>query len=231
MNGAGGWVIEGGLNEQERRGRYLAEALAHCGECHTPRNLPAGCDISRWFAGAPNPVGRRAHPEHHARRAGLVGRRPDDLFHPRLHARIRHRRRHHGRGGQEPRDGCRKRTAKRSSPICGSGAPGGVTAGERAHSAPRIVPYPAPLRWGLAVMPAESCFCAFLQLRPTSVRFLGMHVVCTADARESYVDAHADLAVSAPSYTGSTSPCGPARPRCGSEPGQPTADGAAAYPP
>lgn len=57
MNGAGGWVIEGSLTEQERRGRYLAEALAHCGECHTPRNLAGGMDISRWLAGAPNPSG------------------------------------------------------------------------------------------------------------------------------------------------------------------------------
>ncbi len=57
MNGAGGWVIEGGLTAEQQRGRYLAEALAHCGECHTPRNLAGGLDISRWFAGAPDPSG------------------------------------------------------------------------------------------------------------------------------------------------------------------------------
>ena len=34
------------------RGAYLAEALAHCGECHTPRNLAFALD-NRWkFAGA-----------------------------------------------------------------------------------------------------------------------------------------------------------------------------------
>jgi mono/diheme cytochrome c family protein len=38
-------------------GRYLAEALAHCGECHTPRNAMGGLDRSRWLAGAPNPSG------------------------------------------------------------------------------------------------------------------------------------------------------------------------------
>ena len=34
------------------RGAYLAEALAHCGECHTPRNLAQGLDNRRKFAGA-----------------------------------------------------------------------------------------------------------------------------------------------------------------------------------
>ena len=34
------------------RGAYLAEALAHCGDCHTPRNLFEGLDNRRKFAGA-----------------------------------------------------------------------------------------------------------------------------------------------------------------------------------
>ena len=45
---------------QWNRGAYLVEALAHCGECHTPRNLHAGagqpqqiCRRSRRPAGAP----------------------------------------------------------------------------------------------------------------------------------------------------------------------------------
>lgn len=33
------------------RGRYLAEALVHCGECHTPRNSLGALDRSRWMAG------------------------------------------------------------------------------------------------------------------------------------------------------------------------------------
>jgi mono/diheme cytochrome c family protein len=33
------------------RGRYLADGLAHCGECHTPRNLLGGLRRSRWMAG------------------------------------------------------------------------------------------------------------------------------------------------------------------------------------
>jgi mono/diheme cytochrome c family protein len=34
------------------RGAYLAEALAHCGECHTPRNLAFALDHRRKFGGA-----------------------------------------------------------------------------------------------------------------------------------------------------------------------------------
>jgi mono/diheme cytochrome c family protein len=35
------------------RGAYIAEALAHCGECHTPRNPAFAMDNRRKFAGAP----------------------------------------------------------------------------------------------------------------------------------------------------------------------------------
>ncbi len=34
------------------RGAYLSEALAHCGECHTPRNAAFALDNRRKFAGA-----------------------------------------------------------------------------------------------------------------------------------------------------------------------------------
>ncbi|MHA1601107.1 MAG: c-type cytochrome, partial [Alphaproteobacteria bacterium] len=34
------------------RGAYLVEALGHCGECHTPRNVLGGVDNSRRLAGA-----------------------------------------------------------------------------------------------------------------------------------------------------------------------------------
>ncbi len=34
------------------RGAYLVEALAHCGECHTPRNLALAMNNRRKFAGA-----------------------------------------------------------------------------------------------------------------------------------------------------------------------------------
>jgi mono/diheme cytochrome c family protein len=52
------WVVTGDLTEAEQRGRYLSEALGHCGECHTPRNPIGGLEQGRWLAGAPNPSGR-----------------------------------------------------------------------------------------------------------------------------------------------------------------------------
>ena len=52
-----GWAVTGDLTEQEERGRYLAEALAHCAECHTPRDSLGRLDRDRWLAGAPNPSG------------------------------------------------------------------------------------------------------------------------------------------------------------------------------
>lgn len=51
------WVIAGDLTAEQSRGRYIAEALAHCGECHTPRNMLGGMDTARWLGGAPNPSG------------------------------------------------------------------------------------------------------------------------------------------------------------------------------
>jgi mono/diheme cytochrome c family protein len=51
------WVITGDLTEEETRGRYLAEGLAHCAECHTPRNALGALDHGRWFLGAANPSG------------------------------------------------------------------------------------------------------------------------------------------------------------------------------
>lgn len=42
------------------RGRYLVEALGHCGECHTPRDWLGGMDRDRRFAGsAEGPEGDR----------------------------------------------------------------------------------------------------------------------------------------------------------------------------
>jgi mono/diheme cytochrome c family protein len=39
-------------NENENRGRYLATALGHCGECHTPRNIGFAMALSKQFSGA-----------------------------------------------------------------------------------------------------------------------------------------------------------------------------------
>jgi mono/diheme cytochrome c family protein len=51
------WALPGNLTPTADRGRYIAEALAHCAECHTPRNRLGGLDTSRWLAGAPDPSG------------------------------------------------------------------------------------------------------------------------------------------------------------------------------
>ena len=39
-------------SEQVNRGRYLVDALGHCGECHTPRNLLGGPKKARYLGGA-----------------------------------------------------------------------------------------------------------------------------------------------------------------------------------
>lgn len=52
------WVIDEALTPTAARGRYIAEALAHCGECHTPRNLLGGMKTSAWLSGAPDPSGK-----------------------------------------------------------------------------------------------------------------------------------------------------------------------------
>lgn len=53
-----GWVLNDTPTPELERGRYIVEALAHCGECHTPRNALGGLDRSRWLAGAPDPSGK-----------------------------------------------------------------------------------------------------------------------------------------------------------------------------
>ncbi|WP_335947013.1 cytochrome c [Salipiger bermudensis] len=56
------WVMSDVPDAQLERGRYLVEALAHCGECHTPRDGLGGLDTSAWLTGAPNPNGRGSIP-------------------------------------------------------------------------------------------------------------------------------------------------------------------------
>lgn len=56
------WVINGDLTPEQVRGRYIAEAQAHCGECHTPRNLLGGLQIGKWLSGAANADGKGRTP-------------------------------------------------------------------------------------------------------------------------------------------------------------------------
>ena len=41
-----------------QRGRYLVEALAHCGACHTPRDPLGGPNNAEWLAGGVTPDGK-----------------------------------------------------------------------------------------------------------------------------------------------------------------------------
>jgi len=51
------WILQGDLTPEQTRGREIVEALAHCAECHTPRNALGAMDTARWMGGAPNPSG------------------------------------------------------------------------------------------------------------------------------------------------------------------------------
>ena len=70
-----GWVTTADSPEIER-GRYLVEALGHCGECHTPRNALGGSDYGQWLAGAPDPSGKGKVPDI---RPGPLGWSAQDL--------------------------------------------------------------------------------------------------------------------------------------------------------
>lgn len=63
MPGPEDWVLARADTPAVARGRYLVEALGHCGECHTPRNALGGLDRDRWLAGAPNPDGEGRVPD------------------------------------------------------------------------------------------------------------------------------------------------------------------------
>jgi mono/diheme cytochrome c family protein len=56
------WVLTDAPTPELERGRYIVEALAHCGECHTPRNALGGLQRGRWLAGGPNPNGKGTIP-------------------------------------------------------------------------------------------------------------------------------------------------------------------------
>ncbi len=50
-----------GRSAEWNRGRYLAEAVVHCQECHTPRNLMGGLKKNQGYSGNPQgPDGQKA---------------------------------------------------------------------------------------------------------------------------------------------------------------------------
>lgn len=50
-------IGETGQSDTWKRGAYLVRALAHCGECHTPRNAMGAMDLSRELGGNPEGPG------------------------------------------------------------------------------------------------------------------------------------------------------------------------------
>jgi len=44
-----------GAASDAARGKYLVEAVAMCGQCHTPRDSNGNLDRSRWLQGSPVP--------------------------------------------------------------------------------------------------------------------------------------------------------------------------------
>lgn len=51
-----------GQSAEWNRGRYLVEAVAHCEECHTPRNFLGALDHARAFTGNPHGPDRQSAP-------------------------------------------------------------------------------------------------------------------------------------------------------------------------
>jgi mono/diheme cytochrome c family protein len=55
---SGAYLADPKANATVNRGAYLAQALGHCGECHTPRNFMGGPKLARAFAGGKGPEGK-----------------------------------------------------------------------------------------------------------------------------------------------------------------------------
>jgi len=63
------------------RGAYLVTAVAHCGECHTPRNWFGAMDTSRFLAGTPHgPDGKPVPNITPDPKAGIGNWREDDII-------------------------------------------------------------------------------------------------------------------------------------------------------
>lgn len=62
-----------------KRGAYLVEGPAHCGECHTPRDLFGGKVTTARFAGGPAPEGKGYIPNITPHKSGLGGWTEKDI--------------------------------------------------------------------------------------------------------------------------------------------------------
>jgi mono/diheme cytochrome c family protein len=68
-----------GQSPQWNRGAYLAEAMGHCGECHTPRNPGFALDNHRKFAGAVT-AGWRAYNVTSDKNSGIGDWSDEDIY-------------------------------------------------------------------------------------------------------------------------------------------------------
>jgi mono/diheme cytochrome c family protein len=52
------WQTHPNMSDIEKRGHYLVQALGHCAECHTPRDVIGGLETAAWLTGGPSPDGK-----------------------------------------------------------------------------------------------------------------------------------------------------------------------------
>ncbi|MCG8558304.1 MAG: cytochrome c [Hyphomicrobiales bacterium] len=68
-----------GKSEKINRGGYLVEGPAHCGECHSPRNVLGGVVQSAKFSGGPNPEGEGYIPNITPHKNGIASWSEEDI--------------------------------------------------------------------------------------------------------------------------------------------------------
>lgn len=69
-----------GKSAQWKRGAYLVRVLAHCGECHTPRNVMGAMERSRELSGNPEGPGGKIPDLSSANKKGVVTWSRDDVI-------------------------------------------------------------------------------------------------------------------------------------------------------
>ena len=72
-------VFDDGMDKTTQRGAYLVQGPAHCGECHTPRNILGGPDRSRYLGGGPAPEGKGTIPNLTPHKTGIGGWSQEDI--------------------------------------------------------------------------------------------------------------------------------------------------------
>ncbi len=75
----GEFVVDADKDDEWNRGAYLATALAHCAECHTPRNFAGALNRDLWMAGTEDGPDGDTVPNITPARASGLGWSPDQL--------------------------------------------------------------------------------------------------------------------------------------------------------